>query len=553
MTRHRPALSRLLAVALLAAAFGLPNGCPAARAKQVLVFSLTRGFRHRNAIAKGDPILKNIAENLGYQCTISEDPAVFDPDAVKKWDVIIFNNCTGRMLLTRPERRKAFMDHIRIDGAGFMGFHAATDCFYDWPEYGKMMDGYFDGHPWNQVCASLLEEPDHPLLAPFHGKPFVIRDEIYQYRNYDRRNVRVLMSLDPTSVDVSRGKRRDRDNPLCWIRRWGKGRIYYSEHGHYAHIFQNKTFQQHIRLAMQWAMGDLQVPDTPRGGAEDLHRMGLRFLDQLRAAKTPEQQAQALHYLAWRPVPEALDTVRSLFETPGSPAVAASAAAALEAVAAMAPTLPREQKITLLKKILAKAADPRLRNTVVADLRAMGVADIPLACPPGFVGRWLAAGPIPDPDGAFFDTPGPPESRPAAPPAPFLWKGKRYAWRPATAAASGVVDLSRLFHHRTRAAAYLYARVELPKDTPAELRLGSDDGFVLWLNGKRLGGKNVHRGLTIGSDRFRVTLKRGPNVLLLKVLQAMGSWAACVQLLAPDGAPLQFHQPKPKPRRRPTR
>jgi type 1 glutamine amidotransferase len=154
------------------------------------------------------------------------------------------------------------MEHIR-GGAGFIGLHAATDSFYKWPEYGKMINGYFDGHPWNQVVVSKVEEPDHPLMKPF-GKSWKIKDEIYQFKNYDRGAVRVLMSIDNSSIDVKRGKRKDNDYAMCWIRMWGKGRVLYNAHGHDANVFQDKAFQEHMKLAMKWCCGDMEVDASPR-------------------------------------------------------------------------------------------------------------------------------------------------------------------------------------------------------------------------------------------------------------------------------------------------
>ena len=268
----------------------------AAQKKMVLVYSRTLGFRHRDAIEKGNPILKRLAEELGYRCVVSEDPSVFDPENVRKWDLMIFNNTTGRMNFSEPRRLKAFMDRIKVDGAGFMGFHAAADCFYAWPEYGEMLNAYFAGHPWNQVVRVRIEDPDHPLMKPFGKGPFVIRDEIYQFRNYKRSNVRVLMSIDPRSVDISRGRRPDRDYAMCWIRTWGKGRVYYCAHGHYGHVFENKTFQEHVKLAMQWAIGDIEVDTTP---SKEIDRAALaaKAVETLKAATTDEDRLAALDVL----------------------------------------------------------------------------------------------------------------------------------------------------------------------------------------------------------------------------------------------------------------
>ena len=234
-----------------------------AEPKNVLVFSLTQGFRHKDAIEIGNPILKRLAEECGYTCTISEDLALLGPDQVKQWQLIIYNNCTSRLQFPEAEKREAFLRRIREDGAGFMGFHAATDCNYDWPEYGEMINGYFAGHPWNQVVQTRLEDPTHPLLAPFAGNSFEVRDEIYQFRNYKRSNTRVLMSIDTQKTDMNKPgvDRAGGIFPLSWTRTYGKGRVFYSALGHQKDVYWRPYVLQHYLAGIQFALGDLD--ETP--------------------------------------------------------------------------------------------------------------------------------------------------------------------------------------------------------------------------------------------------------------------------------------------------
>jgi len=84
---------------------------------------------------------------------------------------------------------------------------------------------------------------------------------------------------------------------------------------------------------------------------------------------------------------------------------------------------------------------------------------------------------------------------------------------------------------------YVAVYVEPPEPGPVRLGIGSDDGFVLWVNGRRLGGKNVRRSLGIGTDRFVVNLERGRNLILLKIIQGGGPTGWSVRLRAPDGGP----------------
>jgi len=507
--------------------------------KSVLVFGLTKGFRHGDAIEKGSPILKGIAEGLGYKAVVSEDVKLLSPESIKQWNLVIFNNTTGT-LFKEPEWRKAFMDHIRA-GAGFMGFHSSTDCFYDWPEYGEMLNGWFSGHPWSQKVRTRIEDPDHPLMKPFGKGPFEISDEIYQFRNYTRSAVRVLMSIDLSSVDASRGGRKDRDYAICWIRPWGKGRVFYNAHGHGANVFENKTFQEHVKLAMQWAIGDIEVDTTP---SKEIDRAALaaKAVELLRNARINDDRIEALGILSWCPHKDALDLAAAQFDV--NQQVAAAAAAAVQGILAEPNDVPRDRQIELLRKALALTDSRDVRRAIRTELGKLGVTDLPSSVPPGFIANWWVAGPIPNPNKELFAKGAPPEAEVDTAKG-FTFGGKDYAWKKAVADDDGIVNLNQALGQGSNCIGYMYAQVTVEKETEAELRLGSDDGFVLWLNGARLGGLDTSRGLAPGSDKFKATLKPGANKVLIKVLQGGGDWSGCLQIVTPKGEPLAFSVPKP--------
>ena len=508
--------------------------------KAVLVYSLTKGFRHKDGIDKGNPILKQIAEGLGYRCVVSEDTAVFAPDKVGQWDLIIFNNCTGRLNPPEEERRKALMDRIK-GGAGFMGFHAATDCNYNWPEYGEMINAYFSGHPWNQVVHSRIEDPDHPLMKPFGGKPFVTKDEIYQFvRVYRRSNVRVLMSIDTRSVDASRGGRKDRDYAMCWIRPWGKGRVYYSAHGHYGHVFEDATFQQHVKLSMQWAIGDIEVDTTPSKEI-DKAALAAKAMASLRTADTDEALIEALDILTWCPQADALPKAVDLLGR--NQKVAAVAADAVQAILAISDDMAKDKKIELLKKALPCATARNVRKAIRGQLKALGITDLPINVPPGFIAHWWIIGPFPNPQKPdkhqMFDKVYPPEQ--SVDLAQAIQVGnKTLRWKKVETDDDGIVNFNEMLRRASNVGGYMYAEVTVAQATDVELRLGSDDGFALWLNGQRLAGKKVNRGMKPGQDRMKAALNAGANQILMKVIQGGGDWSGCLQIVGPKGEQAAF-------------
>ncbi|MGH7493461.1 MAG: ThuA domain-containing protein [bacterium] len=84
--------------------------------------------------------------------------------------------------------------------------------------------------------------------------------------------------------------------------------------------------------------------------------------------------------------------------------------------------------------------------------------------------------------------------------------------------------------------AYLRNQVWSDKEQRLRLELGSDDGVKVWLNGELVHANNASRGTTPGDDVVEVTVGKGWNPLLLKIIQGTGSWGACARLRNLEGS-----------------
>jgi hypothetical protein len=73
-----------------------------------------------------------------------------------------------------------------------------------------------------------------------------------------------------------------------------------------------------------------------------------------------------------------------------------------------------------------------------------------------------------------------------------------------------------------RGATYLYRTLDVQHATGWEIRLGSDDGLAVWLNGQQLLAKDVARGTAPDQDRVALSLQPGQNHLLLKIFNQGG-------------------------------
>ena len=227
----------------------------AARAKhKVLYLTHSAGWKH-DVLPVSEVILKEIGERSGaFDVTATKDCSLISRESLKQFDAVVFYT-TGELPIT-DEQKAAFLDFIK-SGKGFIGIHSATDTFYKWPEYGELIGGYFDQHPWHQDVTVKVEDSHHPATRHL-DKSFQIKDEIYQFKDFSRDRVHVLLSLDASSVDLTLPAvhRKDKDFALAWWRNYGKGRVFYTALGHREEVWRDARFQQLLLGALSWAMGE---------------------------------------------------------------------------------------------------------------------------------------------------------------------------------------------------------------------------------------------------------------------------------------------------------
>jgi type 1 glutamine amidotransferase len=235
----------------------------AAEPRRILYLTATYGFRHDAAIDASVQVFQDLAAETGaFEVVHTEDVSLINADTLRDFDAVYFFT-SGELPLCDQQKRD-LLDFIR-QGKGFGGSHSATDTLYTWPEYGEMIGGIFDGHPWTQEAAENVEDPDNPIVH--HMAPgFTVLEEFYQFRNFSRDKVRVLLSLDTSSVDVNAEgvNRTDGDFPSVWIRNYGQGRVFYSAFGHFPENFTMPMFRTMLKNALLWLTGDLEADATPR-------------------------------------------------------------------------------------------------------------------------------------------------------------------------------------------------------------------------------------------------------------------------------------------------
>ena len=213
----------------------------------------------RNGQAQHDSVSHAMAviERLGYESGVYDSYIRTDSNIISKSplkttgepasggpslanvDAIFF---LGHREVELDDKQKAdLLSFVKDEGKGFVAAHTATTAFLGWPEFGEMLGGRYDGHPWGSAAGTIInEDAAFPATRHFGAAPFAFTDEFYQAKDYSREKLRVLLRLDVSKMPPNdEVHRTDGDFPLVWAKNYGKGRVFYSALGHAAsHVGQ---------------------------------------------------------------------------------------------------------------------------------------------------------------------------------------------------------------------------------------------------------------------------------------------------------------------------
>lgn len=214
----------------------------------VLIFSKTKGYRHQS-IEKGALTLKQLGRANGFIVLQTETAADFNPDNLKNYKLVVFLSTTQDVL--NDAQQKAFEGYIQ-DGGSFLGIHAATDTEYDWAWYGKLVGGYFKGHPNNpNVRKASIQRIDKTHISSAHLPDTWTRfDEWYNYKNLNL-DMNVVLNLDESSYE---GGTNGEHHPIAWHHEFDGGRAYYTGGGHTEESFDEPLFREHLLGAIKWCL-----------------------------------------------------------------------------------------------------------------------------------------------------------------------------------------------------------------------------------------------------------------------------------------------------------
>ena len=266
MSCIRAFLFLLLLLLSIASFAQVPGPAPAApHRKHILVIGAVEDWNHDSVSASMVAIYEMGKESGLWDAELRTDTKLITKKELKRnaknlnyFDAIVFANTSGELNLDASQKQD-LMSFIKDDGKGFVGIHAALDTNHTWPEYGEMIGGYFDEHPWFTFWAPIInEQADFPAVKHL-PHAFTKLDEIYQpSKEWSRDKVNVLLSLDPTKLNYdnnARIHRTDHDFAVAWVKLYGKGRVFYSTLGHTMESWDDPDIRTMYFEAVKWALG----------------------------------------------------------------------------------------------------------------------------------------------------------------------------------------------------------------------------------------------------------------------------------------------------------
>ncbi|MBN2018805.1 MAG: hypothetical protein JW749_01115, partial [Sedimentisphaerales bacterium] len=97
------------------------------------------------------------------------------------------------------------------------------------------------------------------------------------------------------------------------------------------------------------------------------------------------------------------------------------------------------------------------------------------------------------------------------------------------------VDFLKLEPGQEDVLCYAACWLDCDADKEVDLRIGSDDGYKLWVNHKEVGIAHEYRSMEMDQETYKVKLNKGKNLILLKVDQDYGEFEFMLRVATAEG------------------
>ncbi len=235
---------------------------PAGSAEPIRVLIITGENNHD--WKKTTPVLDSMLKESGrFQVDVLEDLwGGVTAERLEPYEVLLlnFNPTSGKKW--SEAQAAAFLGAVGQKGKGVVVVHAANNAFPGWKEYESLLGGAWRGgagHGSFHSFAVDIVDREHPITR---GLPRQFRqapDELYHGLTMEP-GVRVL-AVAFSSRARSGGT--DRYEPMAWVLRYGRGRVFHTPLGHADGSMKSDGFRTLLLRGKEWAArGEVTIAPT---------------------------------------------------------------------------------------------------------------------------------------------------------------------------------------------------------------------------------------------------------------------------------------------------
>ena len=225
---------------------------------RILMVTQSAGFKH-GAVNRKDGKLApaeqaltelGVKSNLFRVDCTQDSEKDFTKENLQNYDIVFFYT-TGKLPIKQENLDYFFNEWLKQKGHGFIGAHSAADTYHNYEPYWDMIGGTFNGHPWGSgsTVTITVHDKTHPASKPW-GDEFEMKDEIYQFKNWQPEKVRVLMSLNMAKTAL----KKPYHVPILWVKNYGDGKVMHMSLGHNESVWTNETYQQSLLGGIRWVL-----------------------------------------------------------------------------------------------------------------------------------------------------------------------------------------------------------------------------------------------------------------------------------------------------------
>ena len=225
-------------------------------------------------------VLKKAIGVDGINLTYTEDLADLRRDVLDHYDAVMMYGNWKQNEAMDPSQEKALLGYVE-EGGAFLPLHCASACFGGSDAFVKLVGGHFKSHQTGEFTTTITA-PEHPIMRGYAG-----------FKTWDETYVHDRLTDDRTVL-----QKREQE-PWSWVRKQGKGNVFYTAYGHDMRCWAQPEFHDLLRRAILWSVGPevrakLAALKIPKLEKENVILPGYREHKTITEAQKPLSPADSI-------------------------------------------------------------------------------------------------------------------------------------------------------------------------------------------------------------------------------------------------------------------